>query len=64
MFINIEAERLRHYLSKNKLAVLLEVPTVTLNDWINGKLAIPAEKLRALSRLLGCSVDYLLKERG
>ena len=63
MFINIELERLRRYMSKSELAFSMDVPIQTLNDWIKKREAIPADKLRALSQLFGCSVDYLLKER-
>ena len=63
MFMNIEVERLRRNMRKEDLAARLSVPVGTLNAWINGRRGIPADKLRALSRLFGCSVDYLLKER-
>lgn len=63
MFINIEVERLRHYMSHKMLANALSIPVVTLRDWIHKREAIPADKLRTLSQLFGCSVDYLLKER-
>jgi DNA-binding transcriptional regulator YiaG len=64
MFINIEIERLRRRMSKTELASRLSVPTGVLNDWIYKRCAIPANKLRALSRLFdGCSIDYLLIER-
>ena len=64
MFINLEIERMRRHMSRAKMACQLSVPIETLNGWISGRLAIPAEKLRALSRLFyGCSIDYLLSER-
>ena len=64
MFINIEVERLRRYMSRADMAKALLVSTDTLNDWICQRRAIPAEGLRALARLFeGCSIDYLLKER-
>jgi len=64
MFINIEAERIRRYMKKADMAKALSVTAETLSDWINGRRPIPAESLRALSRLFeGCSIDYLLKER-
>ncbi|MCL2404538.1 MAG: helix-turn-helix transcriptional regulator [Defluviitaleaceae bacterium] len=64
MFINIEVERLRRYMSRADLARALCVNVDTLGDWIHKRRAIPAEGLRALSRLFeGCSLDYLLKER-
>ena len=64
MFINIEVERLRRYMSKRAMAQALSISTHELNDWICRRQAIPADGLRALSRLFdGCSIDYLLKER-
>ena len=64
MFINIEVERLRRYLSRADMANKLSISTDVLNDWIGKKCPIPAEGLRALSRLFeGCSLDYLLKDR-
>jgi transcriptional regulator with XRE-family HTH domain len=62
MFINIEVERLRHQLSRKDMATTLDISVAMLNDWICKRKPIPADKLRALSRLLGCSLDYLLKE--
>jgi plasmid maintenance system antidote protein VapI len=64
MFLNIEVERVRRYMSKTEMAKALSIPTDELNDWIYQRRAIPADGLRALSRLFdGCSIDYLLKER-
>ena len=64
MFINIEIERLRRYMTRPQMAKALCINVETLNDWINKKRAIPAEGLRALVRVFdGCSLDYLLKER-
>ena len=63
MFINIEVERLRRYMSRAEMARALSISVDTLNDWISKRRPIPAEGLRALSRLFeGCSLDYLLKE--
>ena len=65
MFINIEIERVRRRISKAAMARHLAIDTNVLDDWIHRRRAIPAGKLRALSQLFdGCSVDYLLKERG
>jgi len=64
MFMNIEVERLRRYMSKAEMARALSIPTDELNDWIHRRRAIPAKGLRALSALFdGCSLDYLLKEK-
>ena len=62
MFINIEIERQRRYMSKLVMASKLGVSYETLNDWIYRRQPIPADKLRALSQLFdGMSLDYLLK---
>jgi len=64
MFINIEVERIRRYMTKAEMAGHLAISVDILNDWIFRRQAIPANKLRALSQLFsGCSVDYLLQER-
>jgi len=64
MFMNLEIERLRRYMSKAEMASCLSVSVDLLNDWIYRRQAIPANKLRALSQLFdGCSVDYLLRLR-
>ena len=64
MFINMEIERYRRNMSRADMARALAVSVDTLNDWITRKRPIPAEGLRALSRLFhGCSLDYLLKEK-
>jgi len=65
MFMNIEVERLRRYMSRGELAGKLTVTVDVLNDWIFQRQAIPASKLLTLSQLFdGCSVDYLLRSRG
>ncbi|MCL2572296.1 MAG: helix-turn-helix domain-containing protein [Defluviitaleaceae bacterium] len=64
MFINIEIERIRRYMSRADMAKALTITPDTLDDWVRQKRPIPAEGLRALSRLFeGCSIDYLLKKR-
>jgi len=64
MFINIEIERLRHFMSRDDVANHLAVSPDILNDWIHRRKAIPAEKLRALSQLFGgISLDYLLANK-
>jgi len=65
VFINIEIERVRRHMTRPQMAKELSVSVETLCDWVNRRRAIPAEGLRALSRLFkGCSLDYLLKEKG
>jgi len=64
MFINMEIERLRRYMSRAEMAKALSINAETLCEWINKKRPIPAEGLRAMLRLFdGCTLDYLLRER-
>ena len=64
MFINIESERIRRYMSRAEMAKALRINVDTLSDWVHKRQPIPAEGLRSLLRVLdGCSLDYLLKER-
>ena len=63
MFINIDIERLRCRMSRTEMAVRLQISPETLADWITRRQAIPADKLIAISELLGdISIDYLLKK--
>jgi transcriptional regulator with XRE-family HTH domain len=57
---NIEAERVRHGLSREDLARGLGVTTRTYFSWINRATEIPSGKLLEMSKLWGVSVDYLL----
>lgn len=57
---NIEAERARLGLSKEKLAEKLGISTNTYNGYIKGR-SIPSVILEKMSKLFGCSVDYLLE---
>ena len=61
MFYNIEIERIRRRMSRAAVAKALRINANTFEDWVYQRRAIPAEGLRALSRLFeGCSIDYLL----
>jgi transcriptional regulator with XRE-family HTH domain len=56
----IEAERIKHGLSKNDLAAKLGVSKRTMQNWQGGKTVMPLSKLLALSKVFDCSIDYLL----
>ena len=56
---NMEAERGRKQLSKEALSRHLGITSRTYWNYIEGK-PIPSDKLEAMSRLFGCSTDYLL----
>lgn len=60
MFPNINAECARAGMTKSLLAERLGVSYGTLKNWMNGKGEIPASKLIIMSKLFGCSTDYLL----
>lgn len=60
MLNNIEAELARNGVSKQELSQKLNVSRQTISRWISKKASIPSDKLIELSKLLNCSVDYLL----
>ena len=57
---NIEAERIKHRMSKNELAGTLGVSVRTVRNWQSGATEMPLSKLVLLSQLWGLSIDYLL----
>lgn len=57
---NIEAERARNGMTKEKLATSLGVSVSTLKNWQNGKTEIPASKIIVMANLFNVSTDYLL----
>ena len=56
----IEAERIKHGISKQNFAESLGVSERTVRDWQNGRTELPLSKLLKICRLLGCRADYLL----
>ena len=59
-FPYIEAERIKHQMSKDELANLLEVSRRTVQNYQNGSTEIPVSKLVRLSEAWGVSINYLL----
>lgn len=57
---NIEAERIRHGMSREEFASMLGVSKRTVQNWQNGSTDMPLSKLVRLSEIWGCSTDYLL----
>ena len=57
---NIEAERIKHRMSKVDLATTLGVSVRTVRNWQSGATEMPLSKLVTLSQLWGLSIDYLL----
>ena len=61
IYKNIEAERVRHSLTKEKLAEDLDVTTKTYLNWIRGTTEIPASTLKKMKEMWNVSADYLLE---
>lgn len=47
-------------MTNRQLASNLSVSEKTITNWKNGKTNIPSEKLIAMSRMFGVTIDYLL----
>lgn len=61
IYKNVEAERVRHGLTKEKLAEDLDVTTKTYLNWIRGTTEIPASTLKQMKEMWNVSADYLLE---
>lgn len=59
MLTNIEAERGRKGVSKEKLSQLLGITSKTYRAYINGA-SIPSDVLISMSNYFDCSIDYLV----
>ncbi len=59
VYQNIERERMRYGYSIEELSQLLGICPAIYRAW-EQRGEIPAEQLRKLSQLFGCSVNYLL----
>lgn len=57
---NIETERERIGLSKEKFAEMLGVSYKTYYNWINGVNPIPSDALSKMSQICNSNTDYLL----
>jgi transcriptional regulator with XRE-family HTH domain len=65
MFLNIEAERVRcGYTTRRAFATAIGANHNTLTDWVLGRRPIPASFLIKISKITGCSADYLLEKKG
>lgn len=56
----IEAERVKHRMSRGELADALGVSKRTVTNWQNGSAELPLSKLLYIARMWDCSTDYLL----
>ena len=62
MYPNIEAERVRKGISREKLAEELNVSISTYYNWLAGRTAIPSTDLKKMANIFGANIDYLLTE--
>ncbi len=60
MLRNLEAERVRHQMTKAGLANLIGVSAKTYASYVAEKTPIPSPVLLQLARLFNCRLDYLL----
>lgn len=60
MRLNIEAERARAQLTKTELARALGITTKTYMAYVQGKRAVPSDKLVEMADMFNCTTDYLL----
>lgn len=60
MLSSIEAERVRHGLTKEELAKKLNVATKTYYNWIREETDVPSSALLKMSTMFNVSIDYLL----
>ena len=62
MYPNIEAERVRKGISREKLAEELNVSISTYYNRLAGRTAIPSTDLKKMANIFGANIDYLLTE--
>jgi len=57
---NIEAERARSGMTKEKFASTVGVSVGTVKNWQNGRTEIPASKIIVMAKIFNVTTDYLL----
>lgn len=57
---NIASERVRLGMTQQDLAKSIGVTTNTVSNWEIGRFEPTSSRLKQLSEVFGCSVDYLL----
>lgn len=60
--MNIKNVREAAGMSQNDLATALNITQGAVSQWENGDSVPRADKLPALAKILGCTVDELLRE--
>lgn len=61
MLNSIEAERVRHRITKEDLAKSLGISTRTYYNWINEDTDVPSSALIKMSKMFQVGIDYLLE---
>lgn len=61
MLNNIEAERVRHQMSKDDMAKAFGVSSRTYYNWINEKTDIPSSSLVKMAKMFDVNIDYLIE---
>lgn len=56
----IEAERIKHQMSRDDFAKSIGVSRRTISNWQNGSTELPLSKLLMIAQMWNCSTDYLL----
>lgn len=56
----IEAERIKHQMSRDEMAAALGVSKRTIANWQSGATELPLSKLLILAEMWNCKTDYLL----
>lgn len=60
MLSSIEAERVRHGLTKEQLAAELGVSVKTYYNWIKEETDVPSSALLKMSKMFETTMDYLM----
>lgn len=61
MLNNIEAERVRHQMSKDDMAKAFGISSRTYYNWINEKTDIPSSSLVKMAKMFDVNIDYLIE---
>ena len=60
MLMNIEAERARKGMTKERISNVLGITQTTYNNYISESTPIPSDILLKMGQCFGTSIDYLL----
>ncbi len=62
MYTNIDAERVRHQMTKQDAAASLGITTKTYLSYVRGDTPIPSDVLLRMAKMFRCTTDYLLTD--